>query len=127
MHSAASAGSFWLDVLMDLTKAQLLCEARMLDYSISYGRTVAGVHYASDNIAGLMVGQEILAQKLPQYLHDEYGADFTVVTEAVKAARYDWNDFQKSDCWTWKKFKTVAKGESVSSNKTTRKSKKDEL
>ena len=126
MHSAASAGSFWLDVLMDLTKAQL-CEARMLDYSISYGRTVAGVHYASDNIAGLMVGQEILAQKLPQYLHDEYGADFTVVTEAVKAARYDWNDFQKSDCWTWKKFKTVAKGESVSSNKTTRKSKKDEL
>jgi hypothetical protein len=51
MHSAASAGLFWLDVLMDLTKAQL-CEARMLgDYSISYGRTVAGVHYASDNIA----------------------------------------------------------------------------
>jgi hypothetical protein len=99
MHSAASAGSFWLDILMDLTEEQR-CEARMLDYSISYGRTVAGVHYASDNIAGLMVGQEILAQKLPKYLHDEYGADFTVVKKAVKAARYDWTDFENSDCWT---------------------------
>jgi hypothetical protein len=49
-----------------------------------------------------MVGQEILAQKLPQYLYDEYGADFTKVTEAVKAARFDWNDFQKSDYWTFK-------------------------
>jgi hypothetical protein len=74
-----------------------------------------------------MVGQEILAQKLPQYLHDEYGADFTVVTGAVKAARYDWNDSQQSDCWTWKKFKTIAKEKSVSSNKTKSKSKKDEL
>ena len=117
MHSAASAGSFWLDALMDLTKEQL-CEARMLDYSISYARTVAGVHYASDNTAGLMVGQEILAQKLPQYLHDEYGADFTVVKEAVEAAaRYNWTDFQNSTCWTdetFQQYRTVAKGEPVS-------------
>jgi len=127
MHSAASAGSFWLDVLMDLNKYQL-CEARMLDYSVSYARTVAGVHYASDNIAGLMVGQEILAQKLPQYLHDEYGADFTKVTEAVKAARFDWNDFENSECWNFKKYKTVAKGEPVPGKpKNKNKSKKDEL
>merc|ERR1712045_490774 len=83
MHSAASAASFWLDVTMDLTEEQL-CEARMLDYSISYARTVAGVHYPSDNLAGLMVGQEILAEKLPRYLHDEFGADFTLMKKAVE-------------------------------------------
>lgn len=41
-----------------------LCEARMLDYSISYARTVAGLHHPSDNIAGLMIGQDILCNRL---------------------------------------------------------------
>ena len=113
MHSASSSGSFWLDVTMNLTKEQL-CEARMLDWSISYGRTVAGVHYESDNIAGLMVGQEIIAQKLPQYLHDEYGADFDAVKDAVDKARFDWTTFTATDCWTdYKKFRTISKGETV--------------
>jgi hypothetical protein len=31
MHSASSAASFWLDIIMDLTEDQL-CEARMLDW-----------------------------------------------------------------------------------------------
>ena len=115
MHSASSSGSFWLDVTMNLTDEQR-CEARMLDWSISYGRTVAGVHYESDNIAGLMVGQEILAQKLPQYLHDEYGADFDAVKDVVDARRFDWTNFTTSKCWTqsqYKKFRTVSKGETV--------------
>ena len=88
----------------------------MLDYSIAYARTVAGVHYASDNIAGLMVGQEILAQKLPGYLNNEYGADFTLVKRAVEAAKYDWTKFESDDCWNSEKFQqfiTVAKGEDV--------------
>lgn len=103
MHSAASAASFWLDVTMDLNDEQR-CEARMLDYSISYARTVAGVHYSSDNIAGLMVGQEILARKLPQYLHDEYGADYTAVVDAIEKAKFDWTTFSSSDCWNNPKF-----------------------
>jgi hypothetical protein len=83
---------------MNLSEEQL-CEAKMLDYSVAYARTVAGVHYDIDNIAGLTMGQEILAQKLPRYLQDEYGADYTAVKEAVEAARFDWTKFKKSDCW----------------------------
>lgn len=98
MHSAASASSFWLSVTMNLSEEQI-CEARMLDYSVAYARTVAGVHYDIDNIAGLMMGQEILAQKLPRYLQDEYGADYTAVKEAIEAATFDWTEFKKSDCW----------------------------
>ena len=56
---------------MLLTEDQLW-EARMLDYSVFYARTVAGVHYPSDNIAGLMAGEEILAKRLPEFLHEEY-------------------------------------------------------
>jgi hypothetical protein len=83
---------------MNLSEEQI-CEARMLDYSVAYARTVAGVHYDIDNIAGLMMGQEILAQKLPRYLQDEYGADYTAVKEAIEAATFDWTEFKKSDCW----------------------------
>ena len=108
MHSAASASSFWLSVTMNLSEEQL-CEARMLDYSIAYARTVAGVHYGTDNITGLMMGQEILAQKLPRYLQDQYGADYTAVKEAVEEALFDWTEFKKSDCWRdckYVKFRT---------------------
>ena len=118
MHSAASAASFWLDVTMTLTEEQR-CEARMLDWSIAYARTVAGVHYGDDNIAGLMVGQEILAQKLPKYLQEEYGADINAVKDAVKAARFDWTSFESSDCWTnckYVKFRTRQFEECSTSN-----------
>jgi len=106
MHSAASAGSYWLDITQNLTEEQL-CEARMLDYSVSYARTVAGVHYRSDNIAGLIVGQEILAQMLPSYLHEVYGSDKDKVAKRAKEAKYDWTKFKGSDCYTQKRFRTV--------------------
>ena len=99
MHSASSAASFWLDIIMDLTDDQL-CEARMLDWSVSYARTVAGVHYPTDNIAGLMVGQEILAQRLPTILKDEYGSDVDIVKSVIEnKKRFDWNTFQESECY----------------------------
>lgn len=98
MHSAASAASFWLNVIVDLTEEQL-CEARKLDYVIAYGRTVAGVHYPDDNIAGLMVGQEILAQRLPTYLELVYGSDKEVLEQKIQNAIYDWTVFKESDCY----------------------------
>jgi len=98
MHSAASAASFWLDIVMDLTDEQR-CEARKLDYSIAYARTVAGVHYPDDNIAGLIIGQEIIAQRLPQIFMDVYGANEDDVMNAVDRARYDWTTFKSSDCY----------------------------
>ena len=107
MHSAASAGSYWLDITMDLTEEQL-CDARMLDYSVSYARTVAGVHYRTDNEAGLMVGQEILYQRLPTYLHDVYGADKNKVEALADEKKYDWTTFTQSRCYKEERFKTVA-------------------
>ena len=98
MHSAASVVSFWLSIVMDLTEEQL-CETRKLDYAIAYGRTVAGVHYPDDNVAGLFVGQEILAHKLPRYLANVYGADKGLVKSAVQNAKYDWTLFKDSACY----------------------------
>ena len=82
--------------------------------TLSYARTVAGVHYTSDNIAGLMVGQKVLAEKLPQYLHDEYGADFTLVKKEVeRASMFDWTTFNTTECWMEEEFKTIAKNTQV--------------
>ena len=106
MHSAAASASFWLDVVMDLTEEQL-CEARMLDYSVSFARTVAGVHYEGDNYAGLMAGQSILAQRLPAVLADEYGSDPAKVQARIDAKRYDWTTFEDSDCFKSERFKSV--------------------
>ena len=110
MRSAASAASFWLDIVMDLTEEQL-CEARMLDYSVSYARTVAGVHYPSDNIAGLIAGEEILARKLPDLLHEEYGSDKDYVKDLIRKKKeereFGWNTFEDSPCYKNSKYKTV--------------------
>ena len=98
MHSAASAGSLWMPLVMKLSHAQW-CEAKAVDYGIAYARTVAGVHYPTDNIAGLMVGQEILARKLPWYLSQRYGSDPVKVKEKVESLRFDWRLYLKSDCF----------------------------
>ena len=57
MHSAASSASLWLPVVDDLTEDQY-CQVLRTDHAVSYARTVAGVHYRVDNIAGLNMGQE---------------------------------------------------------------------
>merc|ERR1739844_159112 len=74
MHSAQSALSFWLAVICDLTAEQWE-EAKKVDLAVAMGRTVAGVHYTTDNIAGLDLGQEVVAKALPKYLAYKYGAD----------------------------------------------------
>ena len=32
-----------------------------------------GVHYAMDNVAGLAVGQDMIAELLPAYLEERFG------------------------------------------------------
>ena len=71
MHSAASSASLWLAVVLeDLTPAQY-CEALRVDYAVSYARTVAGVHYPTDNIAGLNLGKEVMLNKACRSLGGE--------------------------------------------------------
>jgi len=110
MHSASSASSFWLDVILILTPEQR-CTARMLDWSVSYARTVAGVHYPDDNLAGLTVGQGILAQILPDYLERNYNADKHIVKKKIEKAMFDWNEFVDSDCYKEQRFKAVPAAE----------------
>eukprot|EP00040_Diaphanoeca_grandis_P013758 m.69496 g.69496 ORF g.69496 m.69496 type:complete len:445 (+) comp24097_c0_seq2:79-1413(+) len=74
MHSAASTCATWLSVVFDLTEEEM-DEIRLLDFSISYFRTVAGVHYRSDNAAGLSLGQNIIKSKLADHLAEMYGCN----------------------------------------------------
>jgi len=99
MHSAASSASFWMSVVMDLTPAQY-CQALRTDYAVSFARTVAGVHYPTDNIAGLNLGQEILADRLVDHLVDRYSANRSAAQRKVNAMRFDWASFNPVTCRT---------------------------
>jgi len=97
MHSAASSSSFWLAIVMNLTVPQY-CEARRVDYAVAYACTVAGVHFMSDNIAGLNLGQLLVAEKLPNHLAEMYGSDPDKVEAKMKKFRFDWADFDPETC-----------------------------
>lgn len=92
MHSAASSISLWLPVVANLTPEQER-QTKLVDYGVAYGRTVAGVHYDHDNIAGLALGQEIIAQELPKYLKFLFGSDIANVEQKIASKRFDWTDY----------------------------------
>jgi len=98
MHSAASAGSMWISTVLNLTPEQY-CEVQKVDYAISYARTVAGVHYPTDNTAGLNLGQQVLARHLPFYLHQKYGAKRAEIRRKIAKYIFDWNTFTESECF----------------------------
>jgi hypothetical protein len=89
MHSAASISSMVLAVLFDLDERQLR-EARNLDYAVASFRTVAGVHFESDNLAGLEIGQRAIEAWLPDFLAQCAGADPEAVRQKLAKVRYDW-------------------------------------
>jgi len=97
MHSAASCASFWLSVVLNMNERQL-CEIRMVDYGVAFARTTAGVHYASDNIDGLNMGQYIVSQFLTEHLVKKYGADEDKVWKKIEKMTYDWNKYDKWAC-----------------------------
>lgn len=98
MHAASTSLSFWLSIVLDLNEAQM-CQARLTDYAISYARTVAGVHYPDDNIAGMNMAQHVLARALPKYLEEKYQSDPEAVARKIYKNRYDWRTFDtKNPC-----------------------------
>ena len=99
MHSAASSASFWLAVALDLSEEQY-CEALRVDYAVSYARTVAGVHYPTDNIAGLNLGQQIMAEQLADHFEGKYGSDRDEVQAKIDGLRFDWANFNPKTCST---------------------------
>lgn len=100
MHSAASSSSLWLPIVMDLSAEQLQ-EARRLDWAVSRFRTVAGVHYDSDNRAGLMLGQQVVAKELPAFLFELFGSqiDRRRLEEKIVRHRFDWWGYQGKAEW----------------------------
>jgi hypothetical protein len=58
----------------------------------SYARTVAGVHYEQNNVAGLNLGKLVMLEKLPVMLQEMYGADPVKVRERLEYLRFDWED-----------------------------------
>jgi len=91
MHSAASSASLYFAVVLNLTSTQLK-QARLLDCAVASFRSIAGVHYESDNMAGLAIGQEVLRRELPSFLSEHFGSNETVVSAKINAviADHDW-------------------------------------
>jgi len=98
MHSAGSNMSFWIGVVLNLTPRQL-CEAKKVDFAVSFARTVAGVHFEDDNLAGLNMGQEIVARAVPGYFAEKYDSDQATVAALVNERRFQWEDYEPlQDC-----------------------------
>jgi hypothetical protein len=98
MHSAASSASFWLAVALDLKEDQY-CEALRVDYAVSYARTVARVHYPTNNIAGLNLGQQSMAEQLADHFESKYGSDHNVVQAKINGLWFDWATFDPETCY----------------------------
>lgn len=99
MHSAGSTCSLWIPTLYDISDDQYLQTLRM-DYAVAYARTIAGVHYRQDNLAGLNAGQRIIREQLPKFLSEQYGYDEDKVRKKVRHLSFDWKkvEFTESDC-----------------------------
>jgi hypothetical protein len=103
MHSAASSASLWLPVVADLTPEQY-CQVLRTDFAVAYARTVAGVHYHSDNIAGLNMGQEVISEKLAEHLAESFGSNPEVVEAKIRKWRFDWSTFDSRTCTVKPKY-----------------------
>lgn len=97
MHAAASSLSYWLPAVAKVTPEQY-CECLRVDYATAYARTVAGVHYPMDNIAGLNIGQRIVQEQLPAMMAEKYGYDAAKVRTRLDALAFDWNQFDPHEC-----------------------------
>jgi homoserine kinase len=104
MHSAASSASLWLAAVANLTEAQY-CQVLRTDFAVAYARTISGVHYHSDNIAGLNMGQMVVSRKLARHLALTYGSDREVVKAKIRKMRFDWNTFDPETCTVQPKYK----------------------
>lgn len=97
MHSAGSAMSTWLPAIMELSEEEY-CQVLLTDYWVSYARTVAGVHYVTDNIAGLTIGSKVVAEKMPRIFQERYGGDIVKIEEKFNLLHFNWADFDPATC-----------------------------
>jgi hypothetical protein len=84
-------------VIAKLTPTQY-CEALRVDYAVAWARTVAGVHYPMDNMAGLNLGTLVSLDKLPELLSERYGSDPEAVRTRMETLKFEWEDFDPYNC-----------------------------
>lgn len=92
MHGAAAGVGVLLAVLFDLTQSQRDLVNRTTA-NISCFRAAANVHLHQDNIAGLWVGEEVMARWLPNYLSDPstgVDADAAEISAIAQEAKTGW-------------------------------------
>jgi len=102
-HATMSMLSTWMPIVADLSDEQVHL-ARLLDYSVAYFRTLAGVHYTADNKAGTALGQHILNAQLPDFLATRYGCDpesENRIREKVNAKIAKFTSVEALDWATW--------------------------
>jgi len=104
MHSAASSLSVWVDIVGNLTDQQR-GEARLLDFSVAYFRTLAGVHFPSDNRAGLALGQYLVQKHLPEHLAKLYSCDESSERAIKKYVEEKISRLSRTDPLDWATWK----------------------
>ena len=97
MHSSGSTTSIWLPVVAKLSEEEF-CELLRLDYGVANARSVAGVHYLKDNIAGLNLGMKVMHDMLPRYLVENFHANPRAIQRKLDRLKFDWNDFDPRTC-----------------------------
>merc|ERR1719464_2566394 len=89
MHSAGSAISSWAQVILapeNLTEERKEMAFRY-DWSVATFRSFGGVHYMSDNRAGLQLGRFILGENGPYFLGQTYGCNDETVAAITEYAK----------------------------------------
>jgi len=88
MHGAAAGAGLLLPVLFDLTEAEEE-EVRRTVLNIAMFRDVAGVHYESDSLMGIQLGEMVIEQALPGFL-ETYGANRSEIEDLISIKKRVW-------------------------------------
>lgn len=88
MHGAAAGAGLLFPILFDLTPEEEE-EVRRTVLNIAMFRNVAGVHYESDSLMGIQIGEMVLAEKLPEFL-EGYGAIKSDIEQLILDKRRTW-------------------------------------
>ena len=86
MHSTGNNLSLLAQVVMNLTPRQA-CEAKKIDWAVSYARTVTAIHFEDGKLAGLEIGQEVVERVLPEYFPVKYGSNASNIRIKVNQKR----------------------------------------
>ena len=89
MHAAVAAIVIILNVIFKLDTDQK-DEAARAQCNISVSRDIAGVHYLTDSLTGMDLGEKIIAEKLPTFLNQLVGADIRAATQYANDAKQNW-------------------------------------